>query len=154
MQSSIQPGRHHRPSCRCGSGATRRSRYGSAEEVSFGATRDKPNRRTLRDRRFRATWKLVEQRSRSGGKSGSPGGNSGNPGWKLWEASGGSVARRKLRVGRRALRTSGETLRLKEQFRAKLEGRATGLPAGVLVQTGERTAAAQVAVREQGSSGE
>jgi hypothetical protein len=48
------------------------------------------------------------------------------------EASGGSVTWRQLRVYRRALRISGETLRLKELFRAKLGGRATGLPAGVL----------------------
>jgi hypothetical protein len=64
MQSSIQPGRHHRPSCRYGSRATCGSEYRSAEEVSFGATRDKQNWRTLNNSRFRATWKLVRQRSK------------------------------------------------------------------------------------------
>jgi len=64
MQSSIQPGRHHRLSCRCRNGATRGSRYGSAEELRFGATRIAGNRRTMRDPRFRATWKLVNRRSR------------------------------------------------------------------------------------------
>jgi hypothetical protein len=64
MQSSIQPGRHHRLSRRCGNGETRGSRYGSAEEPRFGATRNAVNRRTVRDPRFRATWKLVNRRSR------------------------------------------------------------------------------------------
>jgi len=63
MQSSIQPGRHHRLSCRCRNGATQGSRYRSAEEPRFGATRKAGNRRTARDPRFRATWKLVNCRS-------------------------------------------------------------------------------------------
>ncbi len=81
MQSSIQPGRHHRLSRRCRSGATRGSRYGSAEEPRFGATRSTGNRRTARNPRFRATWKLVDCRSQGRMSGATWRCNQGKTGW-------------------------------------------------------------------------
>jgi len=49
LQSSIQPGRHHRLSRRCRNGATRGSKCGSAEEPRFGATRSALVRHRLAD---------------------------------------------------------------------------------------------------------
>jgi len=111
MQSSIQPGTRHRLSRRCRNGATRGSRYGSAEEPNFGATRSAVNRRTVRDPRFRATWKLVDCRSQGKMSGVTRRSNQGEPDGVWSEVTRISISRcRRIRsLGQLGRRIVGDT---------------------------------------------
>jgi len=111
MQSSIQPGTRHRLSRRCRNGATRGSRYGSSEEPNFGATRSAVNRLTVRDPRFRATWKLVDCRSQGKMSGVTRRSNQGEPDGVWSEVTRISISRcRRIRsLGQLGRRIVGDT---------------------------------------------